>query len=84
MNIKSSYCRKPGWLHNFKITQEHKKSDYKIVEERCERCHQRMFFKMSQEGRIDNVAYIRSHIRQALTKNYNLYYHEYNKERPTV
>lgn len=79
MNITKSKCRKRGWLHRYRILQEHKKSEYVVVEEMCEICKHRIFIKADLQGRIDNVDYLRSHIRQALPKYIKLYQHEFGK-----
>ncbi len=71
------------WLHNYKIIKCHYKADYFMVEELCFRCHDRKFFKMKKGGQVDNLNYIKYHVRQALPKHHPLFNHEYRKQHHT-
>lgn len=77
MRITKSICRKPGYLHDYKVIAQHQQSDYFVIEERCLRCQKRMFFKMDSWGRTDNVNYLRHHIKNALPTFHPRYKHEY-------
>lgn len=66
---EKSKCKK-GWLHRYKFTR--------IVtgvgiEEVCEICKDRKFFK----NEIPNHIYLSYHNRQALSREHNLFKHEY-------
>lgn len=50
-----------------------------MAEEICNRCGDRKFFKADLKGRVDNIRYLRFHIRQALPLWHPLFKHEYEK-----
>lgn len=69
---ENSKC-KGVFLHSYILVQEYPTA----VKEVCTRCGKQMIFKVTPEGRIDNLHYLAHHIRQALPLNHPLYSHEY-------
>jgi hypothetical protein len=65
---QKSQCKK-GWLHRYRISRVFNEG----VEEICDICKDRKFFK----NNISNAVYLTSHQRQALSKDHNLFSHEY-------
>ena len=68
-----SIC-KSGWLHRFILLRQ----SPEFAEEGCVICKKKAFYKVVR-GRIDNLAYLKTHIRQALPPFHSLYYREYPK-----
>lgn len=66
-----------GWLHNFKISEDHAEEG---VFETCRLCGKRQFFRVV-DRKADNATYLKYHIRQALPPNHLLFYREYFYER---
>ena len=71
IGIEDSIC-KIGWLHRYELSRQ----SPEIVEEVCKICGKRVYYRIV-DGRIDNLKYLRDHIRQALPRHHRLYYHEY-------
>lgn len=65
---KRSKCQN-GYLHSWKITRNFSEG----VEEVCEVCKRKKFFKKN----VSNREYLSYHLRQALQPNHKLFYHEY-------
>lgn len=63
---------KGSWLHRFELVEEHPN----WAKETCGICGKSVYFKICN-GRINNLDYIKYHMRQVLTPQHNLYYHEY-------
>jgi hypothetical protein len=60
------------WLHRFKIVEEYPDG----VLELCEVCQKTKFFKLI-DGKVDNLAYMDYHIRNAIPPFHPLFEHEY-------
>ena len=58
---------------NFDIKNQYENA----VHEVCEICGKSIYFKMDSVGRVNNLAYIKSHLRQVLIPQHNLFKHEY-------
>lgn len=63
---------KSGWLHRFIILRE---SPFG-VEEGCQICQKLVYYKVIN-GQINNLAYLKEHIRQGLPKKHVLFKREY-------
>lgn len=61
-----------SWLHRFSIKNEW----IDCVQEVCEICGTSAFFKIV-DGKIDNLDYIKHHMRQILVPQHPLFSHEY-------
>lgn len=68
---KNSECRKPGWLHDFQITEE---VEYGLIE-RCSRCGLGKLFRFDMPDRL----YLSYHLRSALQPWQPRYDKEYNQ-----
>ena len=64
---------KGAFLHRYNILWQ---TPY-ITTEVCQLCGKKIHFKIF-EGRIDNLEYIRHHMRQVLIPLHNLFKHEYS------
>lgn len=64
-----------SWLHRFEIVMAHETG----VMERCTICGTEQFFPVVN-GTTDNAEYLSYHARQALMKQHELFYHEYEYE----
>ncbi len=73
IGMELSRC-KEGWLHEFIILRD---SPFG-VEEGCRKCKKKVVYRIDN-GRIDNLTYIKQHIRQALPKKHPLFKREYNR-----
>ena len=71
LSWEKSRC-KGSWLHRYELVEEHPN----YAKEVCGICGKSVFFKICN-GRIDNLAYIKYHLRQVLIPQHKLYYHEY-------
>ncbi len=72
---KESRCRN-SWLHRFNIVNQYEEG----VMEICEICRTKRFFRVVQ-GKVNNMEYMRYHMRQALRPEHPLFYHEYEYQR---
>lgn len=68
---QNSWCKKAGFLHNFKPLQ----NTYKGILERCQRCGTKKHFP---EG-MSNAKYLSYHIREILRADDPMYRKEYAK-----
>lgn len=66
-----SRCR-GSWLHRFSIVNQFPNA----VQEVCAICGKSVIFKI-YDGRVDNLNYIKYHMRQVLLPGHNLFRHEY-------
>lgn len=66
---------KEGWLHDFILLRQLPNG----VEEGCRKCRQKRYYKI-EKGKINNLLYIKEHIRQALPKSHRLFKREYEKK----
>ncbi len=73
MITSRSECKGP-WMHRFRILRQWPET----VEEVCDICHKRMFFKI-RGGRVDNYHYLSFHLRSALQR----WHRRFNKEYAT-
>lgn len=70
----NSKCHK-GYLHRFEVAREYETG----VLETCKICHIKKFFKINDEGRVDNNKFMSYHLRQVLQNIPipNYIWHEY-------
>lgn len=71
---ENSNC-KGIFLHTYILIEEYQNA----VKEVCTRCGKQMMFKVTPDGRIDNLHYIAHHIRQTLPKNHPRFQLEYER-----
>jgi len=72
--LRESKCLN-SYLHRFEIIGEYESG----VLEVCQICKKAVFFKLI-DGKVNNLAYMDWHIRNALPQNHPLYYHEFHFE----
>lgn len=65
---------KGAWLHRYEFLYQYPET----VVEVCTICGTKIYFKIV-DGRIDNLEYIRHHMRQVLLPQHSLFQHEYKK-----
>ena len=63
---------KGSWLHRYVIVDQHET----CVTEACSLCGKRVYFKI-YNGVINNLEYIKHHMRQVLVPQHNLFIHEF-------
>jgi len=73
LSWKESRC-KSAWLHDYKISGTYPSA----IRETCNKCGKSIYIKIANE-RIDNLKYIKYHMKQVLMKEHPLYIHEYGK-----
>lgn len=61
-----------NYLHRFSIQEQYEQG----VMEVCEICGKSMFFRII-DGKVNNAQYMSYHLRQALPRDDEYYYHEY-------
>ena len=61
-----------NWLHDYRIVDQ----DESCVYEVCRKCNKRQHFRIIND-QADSNGYLNHHIRQALTPNHPLFYHEW-------
>lgn len=66
--FQNSYCTN-SYLHRFDIKETYPDG----VLEVCEICHMRKFFKVTDDGRVDNVSYMSYHLKQGLHPSHPFY-----------
>ena len=71
IGIHDSIC-KGGWLHRYVLLRQNPE----WVEEGCLICRKKVYYRIV-DGKIDNLKYLKDHIRQALPKSHRLFKHEY-------
>ncbi len=64
-----------SWLHRYQIQEQY----INAIKEVCTICGKSVYFKFTDEGKADNMEYIRHHMRNVLLRQHNLFKHEYNK-----
>ena len=63
---------KGSWLHDFKISGSYDSA----IRETCSKCGKSIFVKVC-DGRIDNLKYIKFHMKQVLLPQHPLFIHEF-------